>query len=78
MGKLYKNRTKRIIGQQEFEVKHNDDSLFQLPRANAERMKLLSTFVRRECEESWKKLPTNLATLKRQFLTELTNSIDLK
>lgn len=71
-----KGKCLRTIGNQEYEVKWDDDRLFYLPAAKQERRKMLKHFVTKECEKCWQLQPAKVSTLKREFLRQLIDSFD--
>lgn len=67
-------KTKKI-GTQEFEA-GNDDRIFHLPAKRENRLNQLKTYVVKECESCWRNMDKNVATLKRQYLNELIESLE--
>lgn len=63
------------IDNQVYEVTHNNDNIFQLPRGKKAKMEALKTYVMKECEKAWALLPREVATLKRQYLRELIDAL---
>lgn len=65
----------RKIDHQVYEVTHGNDKIFSLPRGKKERLDTLRTFAFKECEKAWASQPREVATLKRQYLRELIDSL---
>jgi len=70
-----KNATTKQIGKQIFEVKYNDKRIFNTPRNRKEQLQALKSFVTRECDKCWRLSNEKVATLKRQYLTELIEAL---
>lgn len=66
----------RKIDKQVYEVNFKDRSICHVPANKKETVKMLRTFVFNECNKCWQTLPAPVATLKRQFLTELTEKLE--
>lgn len=75
MAEHKKGILQRKIDHQVYEVSYGNDKIFSLPRGKKERLDTLRTFVFKECEKAWASQPREIATLKRQFLRELTDGI---
>ena len=67
-------KTKKV-GQCEFELGDKESDVFYLGRNKNEIIDLLVQFTRKECESCWKYQEEHVATLKRQFLKELTDKL---
>lgn len=65
----------RKIDNQTYEVTYNNDNIFSLPRGKKAKLQELKSYVMRECEKAWSLLPREVATLKRQYLRELIDSL---
>ena len=63
------------IDNQVYEVTHNNDNIFQLPRGKKAKLQELKSYVMKECEKAWSLLPREVATLKRQYLRELIDAL---
>lgn len=63
------------IDNQVYEVMYNNDNIFQLPRGKKAKLQELKSYVMRECEKAWALLPREIATLKREYLRELIDSL---
>lgn len=63
------------IDNQVYEVTYNNDNIFSLPRGRKAKLQELKTYVFRECEKAWASQPREVATLKRQYLRELIDSL---
>lgn len=70
MGKLT-----RKIDKQEYDVTHKEKNICHIPTSKKETVEMLRTFMFNECEKSWRNMPREVATLKRQFLHELTEKL---
>ena len=68
-------RTTRRIGNQEFEVKYNDNKICHIPANKKEKLEALKSFVTRECNKCWRLYNGKVATLKRQYLEELIEAL---
>lgn len=75
MGVKTKGILQRKIDHQVYEVTHGNDKIFSLPRGKKDRLQALKTYVQKECEKAWASKPREIATLKRQFLRELIDSL---
>lgn len=75
MGVKTKGILQRKIDNQVYEVSYANDKIFSLPRGKKERLDTLRTFVLKECEKAWASQPREVATLKRQYLRELIDSL---
>ena len=75
MGVKTKGILQRKIDKQIYEVSYGNDSIFQLPRGSKNRLQALKTYVMHECEKAWSQLPREVATLKREYLRELIDSL---
>lgn len=62
------------IDNQEFATGINTN-IFYVGETRKERLNNLKLFVTNECEQCWRNLPAPIATMKRQFLRELVNSL---
>lgn len=71
-----KRATTRQIGKQEYEVRYNDNKICHIPRNRKEQLLALKSFVTRECDKCWRLTDEKVATLKRQYLTELLEALD--
>lgn len=71
-----KRATTRQIGKQEYEVKYNDNKICHIPRNRKEQVQALKNFVTKECDKCWGLTDEKVATLKRQYLTELLEALD--
>lgn len=71
-----KRATTRQIGKQEYEVRYNDNKICHIPRNKKEQLQALKSFVTRECDKCWRLSNEKVATLKRQYLTELIEALD--
>ena len=69
-------RLTRKIDKQEYDVNFKDRSICHIPTSKKEAVKMLRTFTLNECEKSWRNMPREVATLKRQFLTELMEKLE--
>lgn len=68
-----KDRYKTI---NDYKYRIDDDAkLFAFPRAKAEKLKLLQRYVTQECENAWKRLPKQIAALKKEMLKELIDEV---
>lgn len=70
-----KRATTRQIGKQEYEVRYNDHKICHIPRNRKEQLQALKSFVSRECDKCWRLTDEKVATLKRQYLTELIEAL---
>lgn len=77
MAEHKKGILQRKIDNQTYEVTYNDDSIFSLPRGKNAKLQALKTYVFKECEKAWSLLPREIATLKRQYLRELVDALEL-
>lgn len=66
----------RKIDKQEFDVTHKEKNICHIPTSKKETVKMLRTFMFNECNKYWRTLPAPVATLKRQFLTELMEKLE--
>lgn len=51
--------------------------IFTFPRGRKAKLDLLKTFVKKECEKTWRTEPKCVATLKREALNQLIDDIAL-
>lgn len=65
------------LDKQVYEVSYNNDNIFDLPRGKNAKLQALKTYVMKECEKAWKQLPREVATLKREYLRELVDALEL-
>ena len=70
-----KRATTRQIGRQEYEVRYNDNKICHIPRNKKEQLQALKSFVSKECDKCWRLSNEKVATLKRQYLTELLEAL---
>jgi UDP-galactopyranose mutase len=63
------------IDKQEYDVEWANDRILYIPINKKEKAEMLKKFVYREVGNAWKLEDPRLVTLKRQFLTELLNSL---
>lgn len=70
-----KKPTTRQIGKQVYEVRYNDKRICHVPRNRKEQLQALKTFVYKECDKCWRLYDEKVATLKRQYLTELLEAL---
>lgn len=75
MGVKTKGILQRKIDKQIYEVSYGNDKIFQLPRGSKNRLQALKAYVMHECEKAWSQLPREVATLKREYLRELIDSL---
>lgn len=66
----------RRIDNQEYDITWKDKSICYVPPTKKERLDMLKKYVMKECEKCWSTLPREVATLKRQFLRELVDSVN--
>ena len=69
-------KIQREINGQTFDVEWKNRNIFQLPRNRKEKLEMLKTFVRKECDSCWSMQDRRIATLKREFLTEMIKSLE--
>ena len=69
-------RLTKKIDKQEYDVSFKDRSICHIPTSKKETVKMLRTFITNECNKYWRTLPAPVATLKRQFLTELMEKLE--
>lgn len=70
-------RLTRKIDRQEYDVNFKDRSICHVPASKSETVKMLRQFVFNECGKCWSQLPAPIATLKRQFLREMIEKLDI-
>lgn len=70
-----KRAATRQVGKQIFEVKYNDNRIFNTPRNRQEQLQHLKAFVTKECDKCWRLSNEKVTTLKRQYLTELIEAL---
>lgn len=70
-------RLTRKIDKQEYDVNFKDRSICHVPANKKETVKMLKTFMFNECNKYWRTLPAPVATLKRQFLTEMIEKLEI-
>ena len=75
MGVKTKGILQRKIDKQIYEVDYKHSNIFDLPRSSKERLQVLKRYVQKECEKAWSLLPREIATLKREYLRELIDSL---
>lgn len=75
MAEHKKGILQRKIDHQVYEVSYGNDNIFSLPRSSKDRLQTLKAFVMKECEKAWASQPREVATLKRQYLRELIDSL---
>lgn len=75
MGVKTKGILQRKIDKQIYEVDYKHSNIFDLPRGSKDRLQALKTYVMNECEKAWALLPREIATLKREYLRELIDSL---
>ena len=75
MGVKTKGILQKKIDKQIYEVDYKHSNIFDLPRGSKDRLQALKTYVMNECEKAWALLPREIATLKREYLRELIDSL---
>lgn len=75
MGVKTKGILQRKIDKQIYEVDCKHNNIFDLPRGRIDRLQVLKTYVMKECKKAWALLPREIATLKREYLLELVDSL---
>lgn len=75
MGVKTKGILQRKIDKQVYEIDYKHSNIFDLPRGRIDRLQVLKTYVMKECEKTWALLPREVATLKREYLRELIDSL---
>ena len=70
-------RLTRKIDRQEYDVNFKDRSICHVPANKKETVKMLKTFMFNECNKYWRTLPAPVATLKRQFLREMIEKLEI-
>lgn len=75
MGVKTKGILQRKIDRQVYEVDYKHSNIFDLPRGKKAKLQELKTYVMHECEKAWSLLPREVATLKRQYLRELIDTL---
>lgn len=65
----------RKIDHQVYEIDYKHSNIFDLPRGSKDRLQVLKRYVQKECEKAWAMLPREIATLKREYLRELVDSL---
>ena len=75
MGVKTKGILQRKIDKQIYEVDYKHSNIFDLPRGSKDRLQVLKRYVQKECEKAWALLPREVATLKREYLRELIDSL---
>lgn len=63
------------IGHQEYDVEWANDRVLYIPTTKKEKAEMLKKFVYREVGNTWKLEDPRLVALKREFLTELLESL---
>lgn len=75
MAEHKKGILQKKVDHQVYEVTYDNDNIFSLPRGKKAKLEALKTYVMKECEKTWSQLPREVATLKRQYLRELIDSL---
>ena len=75
MGVKTKGILQRKIDKQIYEVDCKHSNIFDMPRGSKDRLQVLKRYVQKECEKAWALLPREIATLKREYLRELIDSL---
>lgn len=68
-------RLTKKIDNQEFDITYDCDNIFYIPGGKKEKLNMLKRFVIRECYSSWSREDRKLSTMKKQFLSEILNSL---
>lgn len=69
------NKLAKVIGKQVYEVQHNNGLVTDIPRSHEERKLRLKQLVAALCKDRWLKISRQRATLERQGLKELIDSL---
>lgn len=69
------HKTVREVGNQEYEVNFKDGNVGFIPAAKADKKKLLKQMINTKLNTRWMTIPAKLATLERQVISELINSL---
>lgn len=73
---MKKNKLYKTIDNQVYEVDHAHKNIFDIAPGNKRKnLQTLKQFVMKECYKTWRTQPRELATLKREFLKELLDSL---
>lgn len=75
MAEHTKGILQKKVDHQVYEVTYDNDNIFSLPRGKKAKLEALKTYVMKECEKAWSQLPREVATLKREYLRELIDSL---
>jgi hypothetical protein len=65
----------RQVGNQLYEVSYKDGNVCQLPSTKEERRKMLRHIVMTKLQDRWRNISSKVATLERQVISELIDSI---
>ncbi len=65
----------RKIGHQIYDVGNKSDNILYIPKSKSERLRMLRTFVLKECNKCWVFEDPRISTLKREFLYELVDGL---
>ena len=68
-------KCRKIVDNQEYEVSCKDGLVTYLPQKKEERKEALSKMIAKVAKDRWRNIPRNIATLERQFILELIESL---
>jgi hypothetical protein len=68
-------KCRKIVDNQEYEVSCKDGLVTYLPQKKEERKEALTKMIAKVAKDRWRNIPRSIATLERQFIRELLDSL---
>lgn len=68
-------KCRKVIDDQEYEVYSGDGMVTYVPPTKLERKEALTMMIAKVAKDRWRNLPRNVATLEKQYIRELIDSL---
>jgi len=65
----------KTLDRQVFETGNRNDNIFYIPKSKTKRLSTLRLFVMKECYNAWNREDRKISTMKKEYLSELIDSL---